>query len=194
MSGLVACNRCGRGCHNVSNCFFRRPQRYSAPTLSHLRAAATDGAYWELVGEKAVAIGTAAHRCWHGGAHREQPGRCVSLLCHAPGRGTGGCELYLPEEWAAYGPRRRTAAVPEETESATKPELARRMIERALKTGGACPLPHKSTSCPAQLCLGSGGRVMNADQKALSSEFPLRNLSCRGRATFKTASSTFLMQ
>ena len=42
------------------------------------------------------------------------------------------------EEWAGDGERRRTADVPEETEFATKPELARRMIERALEAGAPC--------------------------------------------------------
>jgi len=47
-------------------------------------------------------------------------------------------ELYLPEEWAADRDRRRAAAVPEKIEFATKPELARRMIERALQAGAPC--------------------------------------------------------
>ena len=47
-------------------------------------------------------------------------------------------ELYLPEEWASDAERRRAAAVPEETKFATKPELARRMIERGLKAGTPC--------------------------------------------------------
>jgi SRSO17 transposase len=47
-------------------------------------------------------------------------------------------ELYLPEEWAADAERRRAAAVPEETGFAIKPELARRMIECALKAGAPC--------------------------------------------------------
>ncbi len=46
--------------------------------------------------------------------------------------------LYLPEKWATDRERRRAAAVPEETEFASKPELARRMIERALQAGAPC--------------------------------------------------------
>ena len=59
------------------------------------------------------------------------------FLCYASDRGAAlvDRELYLPEEWAADGERRRAAAVPEGTEFATKPELARRMIERALDAG-----------------------------------------------------------
>lgn len=41
-------------------------------------------------------------------------------------------ELYLPREWAEDAPRRREAGVPEAVTFATKPELARQMLERAL--------------------------------------------------------------
>jgi SRSO17 transposase len=41
-------------------------------------------------------------------------------------------ELYLPQEWAADRERRRQAGVPETVEFATKPQLAQRMLERAL--------------------------------------------------------------
>lgn len=46
-------------------------------------------------------------------------------------------EVYLPHEWAADGPRRREAGVPESVTFATKPELARRMLERAIASGVA---------------------------------------------------------
>jgi len=42
---------------------------------------------------------------------------------------------YLPKEWAADPERRRQAGVPEEVRFATKPQLARRMVERALDSG-----------------------------------------------------------
>lgn len=41
-------------------------------------------------------------------------------------------ELYLPREWVADAERRTAAGVPETIEFATKPQLARRMLERAL--------------------------------------------------------------
>ncbi len=40
-------------------------------------------------------------------------------------------ELYLPEEWCADLPRRQAAHIPEQIPFATKPELAKRMVQRA---------------------------------------------------------------
>ncbi len=48
-------------------------------------------------------------------------------------------ELYLPKEWAKDRERRKEAAVPEDVEFATKPQLAMKMLERALEAG----VPHK---------------------------------------------------
>ena len=44
-------------------------------------------------------------------------------------------ELYLPQVWAEDGERRREAGVPEEVAFRTKPQLAQRMLERAVEAG-----------------------------------------------------------
>jgi SRSO17 transposase len=53
----------------------------------------------------------------------------------AKGRALVDRELYLPTEWAADQARRAQAHVPAEVEFATKPQLARAMLERALDAG-----------------------------------------------------------
>jgi SRSO17 transposase len=61
------------------------------------------------------------------------------FLCYGSEQGAAlvDRELYIPQEWAADGDRRRAAGIPETLEFATKPELARRMIGRALDCGAA---------------------------------------------------------
>jgi SRSO17 transposase len=47
-------------------------------------------------------------------------------------------ELYLPEDWCADAARRQAAHIPETVAFATKPELAQRLLERALSAGVPC--------------------------------------------------------
>jgi SRSO17 transposase len=56
-------------------------------------------------------------RQYTGTAGRIENGQVGVFLCYATNQGAAlvDRELYLPEEWAADGPRRRAAAVPEET-------------------------------------------------------------------------------
>ena len=79
-------------------------------------------------------------RQYTGRAGRIENSQVGVFLCYAGDKGAAlvDRELYLPEEWAADRDRRRAAAVPEKPEFATKPELARRMIEHALKAGAPC--------------------------------------------------------
>jgi SRSO17 transposase len=44
-------------------------------------------------------------------------------------------ELYLPEDWCADLPRRQAAHIPETVRFATKPELAKRMVQRTQAAG-----------------------------------------------------------
>ena len=87
-------------------------------------------------GEHSVGV----KRQYTGTAGRIENSQVGVFLGYASNKGAAllDRELYLPEEWAADRERRSAAAVPEETEFCTKPELARRMIERALKAGAPC--------------------------------------------------------
>jgi SRSO17 transposase len=59
------------------------------------------------------------------------------FLAYATGRGRAFLdrELYLPKGWADDDARRQEAGVPPRVRFATKPALARRMLERALDSG-----------------------------------------------------------
>jgi SRSO17 transposase len=47
-------------------------------------------------------------------------------------------QLYLPKQWAEDKERREAAGIPEEVAFATKPKIARAMLERAFAAGVAC--------------------------------------------------------
>lgn len=85
-------------------------------------------------GTKSVGV----QRQYSGTAGRVENCQIGVFLAYASARGRTliDRELYLPEHtWCANRERRLEAGVPEEVDFATKPELARRMIERALKAG-----------------------------------------------------------
>ena len=73
-------------------------------------------------------------RQYSGTAGRVENCQIGVLLAYAAAQGRTFLdrELYLPKEWADDAPRRQKAGVPEEVAFATKPELARQMLERAL--------------------------------------------------------------
>src|SRR5687768_10684587 len=79
-------------------------------------------------------------RQYSGTAGRIENCQLGVFLAYAAPRAAGGHafldrELYLPKEWADDMGRRREAGVPDETTFATKPQLARRMLARALDAG-----------------------------------------------------------
>src|SRR5687767_15487702 len=88
-------------------------------------------------GTKSVGVA----RQYSGTAGRIENCQIGVFLAYASPRAAGGHafldrELYLPKEWADDMGRRREAGVPDETTFATKPQLARRMLARALDAGG----------------------------------------------------------
>jgi SRSO17 transposase len=76
-------------------------------------------------------------RQYTGTAGRIENSQVGVFLCYGSDQGAAlvDRELYIPQEWAADRERRSEAGVPETVEFATKPELARRMIGRALDSG-----------------------------------------------------------
>jgi len=78
-------------------------------------------------------------RQYSGTAGRIENSQVGVFLCYGSDQGAAlvDRELYLPQEWAEDRERRSEAGIPETVEFATKPELARRMIGRALDAGVA---------------------------------------------------------
>lgn len=87
-------------------------------------------------GGKSVGV----QRQYSGTAGRIENCQVGVFLAYAGRRGSAFLDraLYLPREWADHPQRRREAGVPEAAQFATKPELARRMLERALDGGVPC--------------------------------------------------------
>src|SRR3954452_15471934 len=84
-------------------------------------------------GTKSVGV----QRQYSGTAGRRENCQIGVFLGYASSRGRTFLDraLYLPQEWADDSERRQEAGVPEEVTFATKPELARGMLERAFAAG-----------------------------------------------------------
>jgi SRSO17 transposase len=79
-------------------------------------------------------------RQYSGTAGRIENCQIGVFLAYASAKGQALIDraLYLPERWAGDPARRKEAGVPEELVFATKPQLGRRMLERALDAGVPC--------------------------------------------------------
>jgi SRSO17 transposase len=79
-------------------------------------------------------------RQYSGTAGRIENAQVGVFLCYAGEAGSAFIdrELYLPREWCNDRARCEAAGIGQATGFATKPELARRMIERTLDAGVAC--------------------------------------------------------
>jgi len=84
-------------------------------------------------GAKSVGV----KRQYSGTAGRIENCQIGVFLTYASGQGHAFLdrELYLPEEWAEDAERRAAAGVPEAVQFQTKPQIARRMLARALDAG-----------------------------------------------------------
>ena len=87
-------------------------------------------------GTKSVGV----KRQYSGTAGRIENSQIGVFLAYATEKGRAFLdrELYLPKEWAEDEDRRREAAIPEDVAFATKPELAQKMLERALSSEVPC--------------------------------------------------------
>ena len=79
-------------------------------------------------------------RQYSGTAGRIENCQIGVFLCYASERGSAFIdrELYVPQEWADDEARRSEAALPKEIGFATKPQLARAMLERAFAAEVPC--------------------------------------------------------
>jgi SRSO17 transposase len=87
-------------------------------------------------GAKSVGV----KRQYSGTAGRKENSQIGVFVAYASSKGHTllDRELYLPKEWAEDEARRKEAGVPQEVQFATKPQLARKMLERALQAEVPC--------------------------------------------------------
>ena len=71
----------------------------------------------------------------HTGQDRQLPGGSLPDLRRAPGAHAAGRELYLTEGWTKDPTRLQAVGLASDTPFATKPQLARHMLERARAAG-----------------------------------------------------------
>ena len=92
---------------------------------------------WQLAEQSGDATPDGVQRQYSGTAGRIENCQIGAFLTYATAQGRVllDRELYLPQVWAEDGERRREAGVPEEVAFRTKPQLAQRMLERAVEGG-----------------------------------------------------------
>lgn len=88
-----------------------------------------------VMSRKAATVWGAASVHRHRGPDRERSGRRVRLLRHHGRAHLIDREVYLPASWTDDPDRLAAAGVPGGTAFATKPQLAARMLARALDAG-----------------------------------------------------------
>jgi hypothetical protein len=109
----------------------RRCARAPRPTGSPATCGPWSGSpRWSNASRGCAWRGRRPGGCWSGGS----AGACSGLNAR-PGHGLIDRELYLPEGWTDDRPRCRQAGIGDRVEFHTKPQLARRMLERALDAG-----------------------------------------------------------
>lgn len=79
-------------------------------------------------------------RQYSGTAGRIENAQVGVFLGYASAKGHAFLDrtLYLPQEWTKDPKRRQEAAIPEEVTFATKPKIAKAMLQRAFEAGVAC--------------------------------------------------------
>jgi hypothetical protein len=109
----------------------RRCARAPRPTGSPATCGPWSGSpRWSNASRGCAWRGRRPGGCWSGGS----AGACSGPNAR-PGHALIDRELYLPESWTDDRPRCREAGIGDRVEFHTKPQLARRMLERALDAG-----------------------------------------------------------
>ena len=116
------------------------PRQRSLAYLKGLLSAVERKNSWQLAEWMGETIPDGVQRQYSGTAGRIENSQIGVFLCYA---GAGGSafidrELYIPRQWMNDRSRCEAAGMAQEVEFATKPQLARKMIERALEAGVPC--------------------------------------------------------